>query len=175
MIHNEPRLEVAAGDIDAVIDIEASPEHVFAAISDPRQLVQWWGADQIYKPSQWECDLRAGGRWRSEGVAPGGQTFFVQGEYLEIEAPRLLAYTWNVSWAPLPTTEVRWEITEIEGGVRVHVTHKGFGENEAQARSHAQAATGGWAAVLAWLRKYLLARRAETLQARACSSSEEAP
>jgi len=155
MTRDEPRIEVKGGDIDAVLDMNASPQDVYAAISDPQQIMQWWGADNAYKPTNWRCDLRVGGRWRSEGVAPGGQTFFVEGEYLAIEPHRVLEYTWNVSWMPLPTTRVRWELTPIATGTRVRVKHTGFGANTDAARSHSEERSGGWAAVLIWLNRYL--------------------
>jgi hypothetical protein len=45
---------------DAVIgdvEIAASPETVFAAITDPEQLKQWWGDGKNYKVERWEGEI----------------------------------------------------------------------------------------------------------------------
>jgi len=53
------------------IYIDAPPELVFEAIVDPELVVKWWGgqgAGQGFRCTQFECDLRPGGKWRSAGV-----------------------------------------------------------------------------------------------------------
>jgi len=55
-------------EIVSEIRIAAPPERVFEALVDPSQVVQWWGQQGIYRCTQYESDLRVGGRWRSLGV-----------------------------------------------------------------------------------------------------------
>src|ERR1700722_20836668 len=96
--------------INGEIFIAAPPARVFEAITDAKQIPRWWGAGEQYRVTEAKADLRVGGKWSSEGVGKDGNTFRVDGEYLEIDPPRLLVYTWNASWGhPLPTV-VRWEL-----------------------------------------------------------------
>src|ERR1700682_3889695 len=100
-------------DNDAVVGevfIAAPPERVFQAITDPTQMPLWWGQQGMYRISEWKADLRPGGKWSSVGVGADGSSFRVDGEYLEIEPPRLLVYTWNPSFGHLRKTTVRCEL-----------------------------------------------------------------
>lgn len=130
--------------------IEASPEAVFAALTDPKKLATWWGDDATYHADQWTIDLRVGGKWRSEGKSVQGQAFTVEGEYLEIDPPRVLAYTWRPSWTETPPTRVRFELTAEKNGTRLEVTHSGFSGYENARQNHAM----GWPTVLGWLQKF---------------------
>ena len=59
------------------IEIEASPERVFSAWTDPEQLVAWWGDDKTYHTTSWESDLRVGGKWIARGKALDGSPYSV--------------------------------------------------------------------------------------------------
>lgn len=139
--------------IVAEIQIAAPPERVFSAITDPVQLLQWWGQEGMYRGTKWDVDLRPGGKYRSEGVSQrDGSAFLVHGEYLEVDPPRLLVYTWNPSWQKdLATTTVRWELKPQSGGTLVTLRHSGFGKNVQAAKNHSQ----GWALVLGWMQAFL--------------------
>ena len=91
------------------IFIAAPPARVFQAISDPSQLPRWWGQDGLYHVTKSSADVRAGGKWRSDGVGPDGKEFFAEGEYLEIDPPRRLVHTWVRSYDPTIAV-VRWEL-----------------------------------------------------------------
>src|SRR5579864_1110642 len=82
------------------IDIQASPEQVFAVWTDPQQLLAWWGDDETYQTTHRECDLRIGGKWRSRGKSKDGTTFSVEGEYLRVDPPSHLSFTWSYDWGP---------------------------------------------------------------------------
>ena len=141
--------------IDQEVAMEATPAAIFAALTDPAQLVQWWGGD-AYKVDRMDADLRVGGAWRTEGTGREGDPFAVHGVYRVIEPPHTLEYTWNYDWSdgePVETV-VRFEISEHGTGSLVHVRHTGF--VEATDRSgHEQ----GWALVLGWLRDYTTRNR----------------
>ena len=65
---------------DAVIgevEIAASPETVFAAITDPEQLKQWWGDGKNYRVERWEGAVRVGARYRSIGTGHTGEEVLV--------------------------------------------------------------------------------------------------
>ena len=74
----------------AEIFIAAPPARVFEAITDPEQMGRWWGQAGLYHLTERTVDLRPGGKWRSAGVGADGTKFHVEGEYLEIDPPRLL-------------------------------------------------------------------------------------
>ena len=83
-------------DQDAIlaeIFIAAPPARVFEAISDVNQRAQWWGMKGNFHVNSSASDLRPGGKWSHEGVGPAGQPFHMEGEYLEVEPPRLLVHT----------------------------------------------------------------------------------
>jgi len=81
------------------------------ATKDPTQTAQWWGQKGMYRITGGHADVRPGGKWHSEGVGADGTTFRVDGEYLEVDPPRLLVHTWNPSYRSHPKeTVVRWEL-----------------------------------------------------------------
>ena len=94
----------------AEIFIAAPPARVFQAISDPAQIPRWWGQNGLYHVTKSTSDVRPGGKWRSDGVGADGTTFYVEGEYLEVDPPRLLVHTWIGSYSGGQTTMVRWEL-----------------------------------------------------------------
>jgi uncharacterized protein YndB with AHSA1/START domain len=104
-------------DKDAVLAevfIAAPPERVFQAITDPKQMPLWWGQQGLYRVTEFKADLRLGGKWQSDGVGADGTTFRVEGEYLEIDRPRLLVHTWISSYSGGSKTVVRWELEPRE-------------------------------------------------------------
>lgn len=48
----------------AEVFIAAPPERVFAALTDPRQMLEWWGQKGMYRCTQFHTDVRPGGKWR---------------------------------------------------------------------------------------------------------------
>jgi uncharacterized protein YndB with AHSA1/START domain len=76
--------------------IKAAPAKIYAAWTDPKEIVRWFGSDQ--GPTlHAETDLRVGGRFRIVFRTLDGETHDVSGTYLEVVSDRKLAFTWN--WA----------------------------------------------------------------------------
>jgi uncharacterized protein YndB with AHSA1/START domain len=158
---------VITPDNDAVVAevfIAAPPERVFQAITDPKQMPQWWGQQGLYRVTAWQADLRPGGKWQSDGVGADGTSFRVEGEYLEVDRPRLLVHTWISSYSGGLKTTVRWELEsrEVHGlqgpgpkkvgtGTFVKIRHEGFAGNLEQVKSHGQ----GWLRVLGWMQSFV--------------------
>jgi uncharacterized protein YndB with AHSA1/START domain len=105
----------------------------------------------MYRITNWHNDLRPGGKWRSEGVGADGKGFHVEGEYLEVDPPRLLVHSWNSSWCGGLNTIVRWELEARNGGTLVRLSHSGFAENVQAAKDHSQ----GWSRVLLWMEAFV--------------------
>ena len=144
----------------AEIFIAAPPERVFQALTDSVQLQQWWTSDEC--PTEFlEFEARPGGRWRygtkqSTLTVNGVSKFACDGEVLEFDPPRRLAYTWIANWHDDKTrpTLVRWELTPADGGTRVKVTHSGL-VREAVARNDYNS---GWPGLLEQLKKFTEAK-----------------
>jgi uncharacterized protein YndB with AHSA1/START domain len=66
--------------------IEAPPERVFRALSDPDRLVRWWGPKGFSSTFD-VCELRPGGAWRFVMHGPDGIDYFNESVFLEVAAP----------------------------------------------------------------------------------------
>ena len=116
-------------DADAIvteIHIAAPPERVFQALVDPQQVLKWWGQQGVYRSTHFQSDLRPGGKWRTVGVNADGRNFEAFGEYLEIDPPHLLAYSWVASWTGDAKTTVRWELHPDKEGTLLKLRHYGL-------------------------------------------------
>jgi len=142
---------VDGGVIKAEIDLAVPPERVFRSLTDANELAAWWGADEMYRTKDWAIDLRPGGKWSTRTVAADGSESTVDGEYLEVDPPRRLVFTWRPSWDDYAVTTIEYELRPIPSGTRLLVTHTGFGD-----RATAAAGTGeGWKRVLEWLGEFV--------------------
>ena len=147
--------------IQAEVHIDAPPGRVFQALTDPRQLMQWWGQRGIYHHTDWKGDVRPGGAWRSDGVSDtDGSPYHVGGEYVEVDPPRLISYTWIASWSGPLQTLVRWELEAAPGGTMVRMRHSGFAGATAAVQGHYQ----GWLRVIAWMQAFV--EKGETVETR---------
>lgn len=139
------------GTIVKEIAIKAGAERVFRAFTDPQERLRWWGANGTYHGTENESDLRVGGKWLSRGVSADGTTYCVSGEYLEIDRPRLLVFTWLHDWEKdAPHTVVRLELNELAGTTVVRLTHSGFSVESSRA-DHDR----GWDRVMVWLQAFV--------------------
>ena len=140
------------GASDAIvqeIEIHAPAVRIFEALTNPVERIKWWGALGRFQATHMESDLRPGGKWMMRGNGVGGKPFTVTGEYRQIEAPRLLVFTWLPDWQEGAfETLVRFELTEKSGGTTLRLTHSGL-TTEASRLSHK-----GWPQVLTWLQGY---------------------
>ena len=72
--------------------LPAAPSLVFAAFSDPDKVAKWWGPEDLTVPSL-EFDPRVGASYRLEMQPPGGDPFYLTGEFREVDPPVRLAFT----------------------------------------------------------------------------------
>lgn len=157
-------------DSDAIVSeiyIAASPEEVFRALVDPGLVVKWWGgqgAEQSFRCTHFQCDLRPGGKWRSTGVDAQDRPFEVTGEYIEIDPPHLLVQTWVASWTAQVKTTVRWELQPTSQGTRVRHQHSGLAAHPKIAKSFR-----GWPRILSWLQAFV--EKGETVEDRWSAAS----
>ena len=151
---------IVTPDQDAIVSemqIAASPERVFRAISDAGELQRWFSSPECPVKS-WQMDARVGGRYSYETVKGsivinGVNEFKCHGEILECDPPRLLVYSWFANWHddPKSRTVVRWELTAKANGTHVRVTHSGLGSLPVARKDY----TGGWPGVVEQLKKFV--------------------
>jgi uncharacterized protein YndB with AHSA1/START domain len=141
--------DLAQGVIRAEIEINAPPEKVFEALTDPAQLEQWWGSADYYRTRNWVSDLRPGGERSGDAIGADGKVAKVRGEYRVVDKPRLLEFTWEPSWDDFVRTVVRAEITRTDRGSVLVIEHSGFAPGSRSCEGHAQ----GWGRVLGWLER----------------------
>ncbi len=70
------------------------PDRVFSACVESTELAAWWGPAGFTSPGI-ELDVRVGGKYRIAMQPPEGELFHLRGEFLEIERPRRLSYTFE--------------------------------------------------------------------------------
>lgn len=71
--------------------IDAPPERVYGAFSDPLRLARWWGPDG-FSCTFSEFDLRPGGAWRFVMHGPDGQNYPNQSVFREVVAPERVVF-----------------------------------------------------------------------------------
>jgi uncharacterized protein YndB with AHSA1/START domain len=102
--------------VEHEVELAASPAEVFAMFTDPVRLCQWIGISAELEPA-------TGGRFRFE-IQPGQ---FCEGEYLQVEPPRRLVFTWGWTdpWFNLPPGFSRVEVTlePVAAGTRLRLVH----------------------------------------------------
>ena len=79
--------------------LNAAPEKVYAAWTQPAQLAKWFGPDAGPVLSA-ETDVRAGGRFHIVFRSEDGEKHDVSGTYQEVVPNEKLKFTWQ--WITLP-------------------------------------------------------------------------
>jgi len=86
---------------------------VWRALTDPAALKEWLMDNNFEPRVGHRFEFRVSSRRGSRGVIPC--------EVLEVEAPRLLSFTWGGR-----DSVVRFELEELGTGTRLHFQHEGF-------------------------------------------------
>ncbi len=95
--------------------MDAPPELVFKAYTDPDLIPRWWGPRR-YATTVDKMDLRPGGVWRFVHRAADGGEYAFNGVYREIVPPKRLVYTFNYEGAPGHEAVETVTFEEAEGG-----------------------------------------------------------
>lgn len=139
-------------EIRKSIEIDASPEVVFKAISDPSELTNWFPDAAILEPV-------VGGKTKFSYYKDSKRTTTCardhdkvnEGKVLEFVKNKKLVYTWQHMDVPdFPETIVTWELEEIsKNKTRLTLTHTGF-TSKTQVKDHFE----GWSFFLGELVTY---------------------
>ena len=133
------------------VDLSAPAAAVFEALTDPKQLSGWWGPHEFTTPSI-DLDLHVGGRYWFAMQPPEGNLFHLQGEYLEVDAPHRLAYTfrWEEPDPDDVDTVTTISLLDLGGSTRLIVDQGAFA-TEPRRELHEQ----GWSDSLQRLQTWL--------------------
>lgn len=131
--------------------IPAPREDVFAAWIDPDSLRDWMCPGEMTS-AEAQLDPRVGGAFRIVMKSPARAVDHT-GEYLVIEPPSKLVFTWTSSNTGNRPTLVTVELFERGDGCEVVLTHDRFIDIE-QVRRH----THGWGSILDKLALHLARR-----------------
>ena len=109
----------------------APSDRVFGLLTEPTQLTKWWGPHGFSTPEV-QMDLRVGGTYRFTMQPPEGEAFHLSGEFLEIQAPSALRFTFR--WdEPVPDdreTVVELSLDSLGGRTKVTMTQAEFATRE---------------------------------------------
>jgi uncharacterized protein YndB with AHSA1/START domain len=131
--------------------INAPPARVYKAWTDPAQLKQWFGPENV-KTRQLVAEARPGGKFRWDLTDPDGDDITCWGEYRELQPDRKIVFTWQ--WQDDETWEnhvsvVTVDLSDREGGTELRLRHENL-PNEQSRDGHNR----GWNSALDKLEKY---------------------
>ena len=131
--------------------IDATPEKVYAAWTDPEKIARWFAPAQVKVGSvKADIDLRVGGRYRISFESGDGEYSQVDGVYREVTPNARIAFSWAWHSTPERESQVTVSLQPDGGGTLLTLHHEQF-FNEAARDGHAR----GWTELLDKLEKYL--------------------
>ena len=146
-------------EIKKSIVIDASPEVVFKAITDPNELTNWFPDHAILEPKQGGKIKFSFYKEKSQKDHTRKADAFPEGIITEFIPNKKLSYTWQHKDVPeFPETIVKWKLEEIgTNRTRVELIHSGFTGKEE--RKTFKEHDLGWAYFLGRLEKYCKGRK----------------
>ena len=109
-----------------IADFTAPPERVWQLWADPRQLEHWWGPPS-HPATVEQHDLTAGGDVTYFMTGPDGEKYRGWWRVTSVNPPKSLEFTDGFADqdgrpnADMPTTRVRMQLTERDGGTRMEL------------------------------------------------------
>jgi uncharacterized protein YndB with AHSA1/START domain len=112
------------------IQIDASPETVFAFFTEADKLTRWLAVEAAVDP-------RPGGiahLTQAGGAGNPGGRYSMRGEFVEVEPPTRVVFTWGFENPDIDVDPgasiVEVTLTATAGGTRVRLVHRGLPEGE---------------------------------------------
>ncbi|MEQ1515877.1 MAG: SRPBCC domain-containing protein [Usitatibacteraceae bacterium] len=122
--------------------IKAAPAKVWAAITQPELMMQWWGPD-AGPTLNVVADVRPGGHFSVVFRLLDGSEHNPTGIYQEVIPEKKLVFTWDLPGAPQPESLVTFRLEPLEGGTELTLTHEHLPDENAR-DNHEQ----GWIGLL---------------------------
>jgi uncharacterized protein YndB with AHSA1/START domain len=113
--------------------LNASPEKVFSAWTDPQKIARWMGPS-FARVLTAESDPRIGGRYRIVLQAADGEQHDVSGTYREVVANKRLVFTWAWRSTPERQSLVTVEFIPEGAATALTLTHEQFADEAARDR-----------------------------------------
>jgi uncharacterized protein YndB with AHSA1/START domain len=133
--------------------INAAPDRVYVAWTDPVQLKEWWGPEGV-RTRNLTADVRVGGKYRWDLTSPDGEEMSAFGEYRELIPGKKIVFTWkwddDEAWQHR-TSLVTVELSNRDGGTELRFKHEQLPSEESRDRHNE-----GWNSILDRLEKFLL-------------------
>jgi len=104
------------GEVEVSVRVPARPEEVFPYFTEPDKYTRWKGLEA-------ELDPRPGGIYRVKMFSG----VWVEGEYLVVERPHRLVFSWGWRGDPLPTLDVFADVPVGSSTVEVDFVPDGEG------------------------------------------------
>jgi uncharacterized protein YndB with AHSA1/START domain len=133
--------EAIIATASASMTIKASPEKVFDAWLDPKQLARFMAAGDMTAKID-AIDAKVGGAFRFT-MTGTENTFVHEGRYVAIERPRRLIFTWVSEGSDWRLSLVTVTFVPVPDGVRVELVHEGL-----PAGTRVDLHRNGWGSIL---------------------------
>jgi uncharacterized protein YndB with AHSA1/START domain len=131
--------------------LAATPEDVFDAWTEPSSMRAWMCPGAIEETLA-VLDVRVGGKYRIV-MREAGKEHVLTGEYLEVDRPRRLAFTWRYSDTHGQVTRVTITLRKLTGErTELVLEHDAFPDEDARNRHES-----GWSQILEKLDHHLSA------------------
>ena len=142
------------GASDNILEVEESfrapKEKVFKAWTTPESLKKWFMADEGVIVKDAEVNLHVQGTYFIKVVFPGFDPTPIEGEFIKVEIPSALEYSWTTPVLNGRITKVDVVFLDQEQGSKILLSHGEF-ENEAEMKLHLD----GWVGCLGKLHELL--------------------
>jgi uncharacterized protein YndB with AHSA1/START domain len=129
--------------------IPARKERLFRAWTQPEELRKWWTIGEGWRAEFAEIDLRVGGKFKIGNMPRRGELVPLSGEFLEIEPPDRLVYTWRFGLTNPSQSIITVEFRDVGDKTEVSITH------ERSPKDMGPAAVAGWESILEGLKSFL--------------------
>ena len=132
--------------------INVPRNRVYEAWTDPAQLRQWFGPENV-RTRDIVAETRVGGKFRWDLTNPEGEEMTVQGEYRELQPGRKIVFTWQ--WQDDDAWENHNSIVTVElfdtvGGTELRLLHEQLPSEESRDNHD-----DGWKSLLKKLDKFV--------------------
>ena len=138
--------------LEIVRFINVPADRVYDAWTDPAQLRQWFGPENV-RTRNISADVRVGGKYRWDLTSPEGEEMSAFGEYKELVRGKKIVFTWQ--WDDDEAWENRTSIVAIElferrGGTELRLRHEQLPSEESRDRHNE-----GWNSLLDRLEQFV--------------------